>query len=134
MPQPPQELIEQQIKDRTRRLIKATGEVIAYSDRLDLAKIEQAIGATTTDTVQLRHLGVPRMVMFVDDGGYETETIDHGMKDTNLGRAHHTELRPTKALRPVNVIATAIYHANCVPGTTHQIVGDVFICPDEDFE
>jgi len=34
---------------------------------------------------------------------------------------------------PVNAAATALYHARCLPGTTHQIVGDVVIVPDSDF-
>jgi len=78
------------------------------------------IGADLTDTVNLRD----GRVMIVDDRGYQTETIDHGM---------HIELKCTKALKPVNEAATKIYHRVCVPGTTHQIVGDVAIAWDEDF-
>lgn len=35
---------------------------------------------------------------------------------------------------PVNAKATELYHANCRPGTTHEIRGDVCIVLDEDFE
>ncbi len=35
--------------------------------------------------------------------------------------------------KPVNAKATQLYHANCLPGTTHQIVGDVVIVLDDDF-
>ena len=40
---------------------------------------------------------------------------------------------PAKPRKPINEKATALYHANCRPGTTHQIVGDVVIVPDEDY-
>lgn len=63
------------------------------------------IGADLVDTVRLRHLGRPVIVMFVDDLGHQR-------------------------LRPVNDAATQLYRANCVPGTTHVIRGDVVICPD----
>lgn len=66
------------------------------------------IGADTIDVVSLRHMGEPRHVMLVDDGGHESR-------------------------RPVNHEATRLYWANCRPGTTHQIVGDVVIAPDSDF-
>lgn len=84
-------------------------------------EIDRLIGATCTDCVNLR----AGRVMIVDDNGYETETIDHGD-----GRF---ELRCIKARKPVNEKATAMYHAICRPGTTHQIVGDVAIALDEDF-
>jgi hypothetical protein len=66
------------------------------------------IGADMIDTVVLRHLGHPVQVMIVDDTGM----IDG---------------------KPVNVKATELYHANCHPGTTHQIHGDVVVVPDDDF-
>jgi hypothetical protein len=34
---------------------------------------------------------------------------------------------------PVNLEATKLYHSVCIPGTTHQILGDVFVSPDSDF-
>lgn len=79
------------------------------------------IGAELTDTVNLRD----GRVMIVDDRGYETDTIDHGT---------HIELKCTKPLKPVNAAATQIYHSVCRPGTTHQIVGDVAITLDRNFE
>lgn len=83
--------------------------------------IQKLIGAGMTDTVNLRD----GRVMFVDDNGYETETVDHG--------GGRIELRCTKARKPVNQEATKLYHGICKPGTTHQIVGDVAIVRDGDF-
>lgn len=94
-------------------------EVIA---REAFVQIEKLIGADCLDTVNLRD----GRVMFVDDSGYETETIDHG--------GGRFELRPTKARKPVNAEATKLYHAVCRPGVTHQIVGDVAIVLDAEFE
>lgn len=85
------------------------------------SEIERLIGASMTCNVNLRD----GRVMVADDNGYETTTIEHGD-----GRF---ELKPTKARKPVNPEATKLYHAICVPGTTHQIVGDVAIVRDEDF-
>lgn len=90
-------------------------------------RIEELIGAQGTDGVNLRD----GRVMFVDDYGYETETVEHPATED---RALVIELRCVKPLKPVNPKATAIYHAVCVPGTTHQIVGDVAIVNDKDFE
>lgn len=86
-----------------------------------IPEIEAAIGASVLDGVSLRD----GRVMFVDDNGYDCEFVDHGD-----GRF---ESRPVKARKPVNVKATALYHAICVPNTTHQIVGDAAIVRDEDF-
>lgn len=84
-------------------------------------RIENLIGSSSCDGVNLRD----GRVMFVDDFGYETETINHGN-----GRF---ELRPVRARKPVNAEATKLYHAICQPGTTHAIVGDVAIVNDADF-
>jgi hypothetical protein len=65
----------------------------------------QAIGADCLDTVRLSN----GRVMIVDDAGHS-----RGL--------------------PVNVEATKLYHARCIPGTTHQILGDVLIVNDADFE
>lgn len=96
--------------DRTRRIIRVDGSVEPVADPKTITQIRQIIGAGDSglDTVSLRHLGRPPVVMLVDDLGH-----DKG--------------------RPVNPTATALYHANCVPGATHPIVGDVFIAPDSDF-
>ena len=85
-------------------------------------KIRQEIGAQICDTVNLRD----GRVMFVDDEGYQTKTLNHG-----TGRF---ELRPVRAKKPVNEKATKIYWSVCKPGTTHKIVGDVAIANDSDFE
>jgi hypothetical protein len=82
--------------------------------------IAALIGADCTDTVNLRD----GRAMIVNDRGYKTELIQ---------TAHHFKLNPVAALLPVNEEATKIYHAVCVPGTTHQIVGDVVIANDADF-
>lgn len=113
------------------------------------AAIEKMIGAAMTDTVTLHRglVDVPGpasagqaavamaepFVMICDDNGYETRTVDHGLQDTVHGRAHVTETVATRALKPVNELATALYHANCRPGTTHKIVGDVYVAPDSDW-
>jgi len=78
------------------------------------------IGCDTIDTVNLRD----GRVMCADDNGWETETIRH---------TTHIEIKPVRPLKPINPEATKIYHSVCVPGTTHQIVGDVAIAWDEDF-
>lgn len=92
----------------SRRIIRTSGEEIALPGPCSISAIEAHIRAQCLDTVQLRHLGQPRQVMFVDDQGYE------------------------KGL-PVNDKATALYLANCHPGTTHQILGDVVVTLDDDF-
>lgn len=85
------------------------------------AELAPLIGADVLCTVNLRD----GRVMLADDLGYETETIEHGP-----GRY---ELRPTKARKPVNPKATALYHGICRPGTTHAIVGDVAIVVDAEW-
>jgi hypothetical protein len=85
-----------------------------------MRQIKQLIGASIMDSVNLRD----GRVMLVDDRGYDTETIDHGE-----GRI---ELRPTRARKPLNLRATALYHGVCRPGVTHQIVGDVAIVLDRE--
>jgi|GEM_PF-840200 len=110
----------------TARIIRCDGTEVRLDKSPTMAEIHALIGARTLDTVSLRHLGYPLQVMVLDDSGYETETIVHS-------DGHH-ELRPTRALKPDNPKATALYHANCKPGTTHQIVGDVVVCFDQDFD
>lgn len=108
-----------------RKLIRTDGTTLDLPDPVSIDQIHDLIGAATLDTVNLHHLGKPLHVMAVDDNGYETKTVVVG---------NHTTLVPIRALKPINVEATRLYHLNCEPGTTHQIVGDVVICPDEDFE
>lgn len=116
------------LHDRTRRVIRADGTEEVLPKALRDGAMADLIGAKVTTTVNLRHMGQPLMVMIVDDKGYDTEAVE-------TPREGYTEiqLKPTKALKPVNFKATALYHANTKPGTTHQIVGDVIIVPDDDF-
>jgi hypothetical protein len=87
-----------------------------------ITAIRKEIGAQYTDIVNLRD----GRVMFVDDNGYHTKAIDHGN-----GRI---EIKTLGAKKPVNEKATKLYHRVCKPGTTHQIVGDVAIAKDSEFE
>lgn len=86
-----------------------------------LQQIYRLIGADTIDTVNLRD----GRVMLVDDNGWDCEFVEHGD-----GRFSFV---PTAPRKPINPAATALYHGVCLPGTTHQIVGDVAIALDEDF-
>ncbi len=109
---------------RARRIIRVDGTEELLPGPIGFSEISKAIGCTSTDTVNLRHLGYPLIVMVVDDQGYEVKPVTDG---------NTLNLVPVKALKPVNPKATALYLANCSPGTTHQIVGDVVIVPDDDF-
>lgn len=100
--------------------VNGASEQIETTRERALDDIRKAIGAETLDTVNLRD----GRIMLVNDRGYDTVPIKHSPT--------HTELRPTRALLPVNAKATALYHAICIPGTTHQIVGDVGILVDAD--
>lgn len=91
-----------------RYVLRVDGTREAVHERLTIHQIEGYIGAHCLDFVPLRHMGNPLYVMAVDDVGH------------------------VKGL-PMNVEATKLYHANCIPGTKHVIVGDVVVCPDEDF-
>jgi hypothetical protein len=91
-----------------RRLIRTDGTSEDLAAPRTMGNLHAMIGATTVDTVCLHHMGNPLHVMLLDDNG-------HG-----------------KSL-PVNTEATKLYHANCKPGTTHTIRGDVVVVPDEDF-
>jgi hypothetical protein len=136
-----------------RRFIIRTDGRVEPVDKpiIDFAEIEKMIGCGITDSVILRrgiaqvpgpesagHVAIALLepfVMIVDDHGYETQTVEHGPGPDLHGQpaAFRTELRPVRALKPVNALATALYHANCRPGTTHQIVGDVYVAPDADW-
>jgi hypothetical protein len=89
-------------------------------------RIYALMGCSLIDTVSLRD----GRVMLVDDAGYEYDVIDHGTGPDGVFRVEH---RTTRARKPVNPKATALYHAVCIPDTTHQIVGDVAIVRDADF-
>lgn len=83
--------------------------------------IRKLIAADCFDTVNLRD----GRVMLVDDNGYESEAVP---------TAYGVKLNPVRARKPVNRKATALYHAVCHPGTTHEIVGDVAIVVDAELE
>ena len=100
-------------------IIRTDGQQEHVTGRFD--DIAKLIGATTLDTVNLRD----GRVMLVDDMGYETRTEE---------RDGVTHLVATKARKPFNDTATALYHAICRPGTTHRIVGDVAVIVDADVE
>ena len=110
-----------------RKLIRTDGTSMDLPSRLSSAEIRTLIGVETLGTVNLRHMGAPLHVMLIDDEGYESQLVEK--------RPGHFELRPVRARKPVNVEATRLYHLNCIPaGMTHQIVGDVVVVPDDDFE
>lgn len=88
--------------------------------------IEQKIGARTLEIINLRD----GRVMVVDEDGYEVKAVH---RKPPPGYAFAIERVPVKALKPPNPRATFFYHAICVEGTTHQIVGDVAILNDRDF-
>lgn len=92
----------------TRKLIRVDGaehELIGPHAMDDIVKM---VGADSLDTILLRHMGEPLHVMLVDGEGR------------------------LKGL-PTNIKATELYHANCRPGTTYTICGDVVVVPDSDF-
>jgi len=107
-----------------RKLIRTDGSELEFTGRMPMSEIPQLLGAETLDSVTLHHLGLPMQVMICDDAGWLTEAVEHD---------GWTEMRPIRALKPINEKASALYLANCIEGTTHQIAGDVFVCPDEDF-
>ncbi|MBP6018763.1 MAG: hypothetical protein KA735_04675 [Burkholderiaceae bacterium] len=92
----------------TRKLIRANGTEEELIGPHALDDVMQMIGANTLDTVALRHMGQPLHVMLVDDNGAINDS-------------------------PINAKATELYHANCIPGTTRPIHGDVVIVPDGDY-
>lgn len=92
-----------------RRLIRDDGTEVELPPEVigNMQMLRELLGAESTDMVRLHHLGRPLHVMLVDDIG-------------SIRR------------RPVNAKATALYHANCRPGTTHDIRGHVIVCPEDD--
>lgn len=112
-------------------ILRATGaqEEHRVGRHILLDWCRRMIGADMVDTVNLRD----GRVMIVDDLGYE---VDVRTREGDVfGKPGIIEERiPVKALKPVNAQATALYHGVCRPGTTHQIVGDVAVVWDRDFE
>jgi hypothetical protein len=111
--------------DLIRRLIRTDGTMEDLAAGLSIEAVRELIGADTLDVVNLRHMGTPLHVMIVDDHGYEVEHVQVSPQ--------RLELRPVRALKPVNEFATVLYRANRPATCTHQIVGDVVVLPDEDY-
>ncbi|CAN5300941.1 hypothetical protein BH10PSE16_BH10PSE16_01360 [soil metagenome] len=91
-----------------RQLIRADGTKLDLPNARSIEQHRKMLNANTLDTVTLHHMGQPRHVMLIDDIGHDKKL-------------------------PVNAEATRLYHANCSPGTTHTIRGDVIVAPDADF-
>jgi hypothetical protein len=93
------------------KVARANGVIEVRLGKPTMKEVAAALGAKFLDTVNLRDVGgrITGVVMLVDDIGF-----DNG--------------------KPVNKLATEIYHAQCRPGTTHPICGDVAIVNDADFE
>jgi hypothetical protein len=112
------------VEKSTVLVIRADGTEEIVKGKPKVKAMHALIGAKTLDFVRIGKLEPNDITMAVDDMGWETTTVDHGD-----GRI---ELKPVRALKPINAKATALYLAICRPGTTHQIVGDVAIFHDED--
>lgn len=89
---------------QSRVLIRHDGTCQHFEAPVLYQHIKELIGASCLDVVSLDKR---KLKMYVDDVG-------HGR---NL---------------PVNEVATALYHEVCRPGTTFQIVGNVFLMPHTD--
>lgn len=88
-----------------RLLIRADGTERNLDGPMTIADIGLLIDADICDSILL-------------DDGYHVMVID------DLGHPKN---------RPVNRLATVLYHRKCVPGTVWPIRGDVVIVPDRDF-
>lgn len=93
-------------KPGTYVIIRCNSDVEIHQEKPTSHAIGKAIGCTVCDTVNLKTH--PGYVMMLDDTG-------------------------DGAGKPPNPIATALYHAQCKPGTKHKICGDVALVWDEDF-
>lgn len=89
-----------------RRLIPVYGDVTEYEKPIDMTEILSLIGASTADSFNLSD---QVHVVIVDDAGHAKG-------------------------RPINIRATSMYWARCGGPNSHMIRGDVFLCPDSDFE
>jgi hypothetical protein len=88
-----------------RIILRANGAMEAVYTKLTIEEIEKELGADALDTVSLPN----NIVMLVDDEGHRK----------NLA---------------FNEDATQMYWAKCGGEVDHVIRGDVYICPDWDFE
>jgi hypothetical protein len=111
-----------------RTLLRTDGTREEFAGPLTMTQIDTLIGAQITDTVTLRDMQ-PLHVMIVDDQAWETLPVI----DDSIPGLRHIDLKCVRPLRPINPEATKLYLRQCIPGTTHQIAGDVYICPDSDF-
>jgi hypothetical protein len=107
-----------------RKLIRTDGSSLQLPAGLPMKYLMALIGASTGSLVRLHHLGEPLHVMLVDDMGYH-------MTVRRLGKGRF-EFDSHPEVKPVNPEATALYLANCRPGATHRVVGDVVVVPDSD--
>jgi hypothetical protein len=119
------------IKDRRRRVIRADGTVELLDAPVSFQQIGKLLATDTLDTVTLKHLGAPLMVMAVIDRGWHTVEVTEEV-ELNGQKLEQTTLRPIAPKFPINDLATDLYLANCRPGTTHRIAGDVVVAPDSD--
>ncbi|KVO05599.1 hypothetical protein WJ69_23145 [Burkholderia ubonensis] len=87
-----------------RKLIRTDGTEQNFDRPIPIREAARRIGADTLHTITLADR---KHVMLIDDIGIEKDL-------------------------PINPEATRLYHEVCVPGTTHQIRGDVVIVPDAD--
>ena len=120
------------LMNRQRRIIRADGTVQLLERPHTMRELERLLNTDGVDTVNLRHAGHPLMVMVVIDRGWDTEAVEDTVT-TNGMTFQRTTMKPVRPRFAINEQATALYHANCIPGTTHQIAGDVAVVPDSDF-
>jgi len=110
----------------TRVLLRTNGERVELDGPVSFKDIERMIDATALTFVTL----ADRLhVMAMDDFGYETVPVESRLPDGTP----FIEMKCIRPRKPVNAEATRLYHEVCIPGTTHQIVGDVVIVPDSDY-
>lgn len=107
-----------------RQLIRTDGTVQDLPAPVSITEICTLIGANALDFVRLRHMGTPPHVMLVDDCACENVTPDD---------ERTMPISVSMRRKPVNARATELYRLNCRPGASQSIVGDVVVCPDDDF-
>ncbi len=90
-----------------KRLIRADGSHVDLSETPSLDQVMSLIGTQSLGLVQLRFGELAGHVMYVDDLGVQKDL-------------------------PVNAEGTRLYHKQCHPGVTWQILGDVVVIPGDD--
>jgi len=106
-------------------IIRCDGSVEERHERPNNTNVLAAIDARSIDVVRIGKLEPNDVIMVVDDDGYEAHAEQ---------RPYGVEMVVDRARKPINAIATRLYHAICHPGTTHQVVGDVAVFHDGDYE